>query len=96
MKIAITLALVSLVLAAGSLFGADTKPTKEDRQKMAEMHSKMADCLKSDKPMGDCQSEMMKSCKSMMGKEGCPMMGQMKGMMKGGMMNQGADESSKE
>jgi hypothetical protein len=49
------------------------EPTKEQRQKMAEMHEKMAACLKSDKPASDCHKEMMASCKEAMGKE-CPMM----------------------
>jgi hypothetical protein len=49
--------------------------TKEQRQKMAEMHQKMADCLKSDKPMSECHAEMMKECQDKMGGEGCPMMG---------------------
>ncbi|MCM2280463.1 MAG: hypothetical protein NDI61_01300 [Bdellovibrionaceae bacterium] len=92
MKTTITVTLVAVTLAASSLIAADTKPSKEDRQKMAEMHTKMADCLKSDKPMGDCKNEMMKSCKSMMGKESCPMMDHTKGMMKGGMMNHGGEE----
>lgn len=57
---------------------------KEDRQKMAEMHSKMASCLKSDRPMDECRNEMMSSCQKMMGEDGCPMMGK-QGMMKGNM-----------
>lgn len=91
MKTTIAVALAMLMLSATSSFAADTKFTKEDRQKMADMHTKMAECLKSDKSMSDCQSEMMKSCKGMMGKEGCPMMGHMKGMMNG-MMNHGDKE----
>lgn len=90
MKTHIALTFATLIFAASSLFAADAKMSKEDRQKMAEMHTKMATCLQSDKPMSDCQGEMMKACKGMMGKEGCPMMGH----MKGGMMNHGADESS--
>jgi hypothetical protein len=33
--------------------------SKEDRNQMAEMHQKMAECLKSDKPMSECRSLMM-------------------------------------
>lgn len=86
--------LATLIFAVSTSFAAETKVSKEDRQKMADMHTKMAACLASDKPMSDCQGEMMKSCKSMMGKEGCPMMGHMKGMMKGGMMNEDSEDTS--
>jgi len=84
--------------AASIAFALETKVSKEDREKMAEVHIKMATCLQSDKPMSDCHTEMMKSCKDMMGKSGCPMMegmgmGHMKGMMGHGMMNY--DEENK-
>lgn len=65
------------------------EPTKEQREKMAESHEKMAECLKSDKAFEDCRGEMMKSCEEHMGKDGCPMMGhghgkgKHHGMMKG-------------
>lgn len=52
--------------------------TKEQREDMAMMHEKMVTCLRSDKPMEDCRDEMMGACKDQMGKEGCPMMGEMK------------------
>ena len=55
--------------------------TPEQRQNMAAAHDKMAACLRSEKPMTECRSEMMKSCKDMMGQGGCPMMGHMSGMM---------------
>jgi len=94
------LTLITLMLAITSpLFAAETKVSKDDRQKMAEMHTKMAACLKSDKPMSECQKDMMSSCRQMMGKDGCPMMGHMKGMMKGGMMmdeDQSQAKSNKE
>lgn len=73
-------------ISTGTL-AADSKPsnskstqheatmTKEQRQKMAEVHQKMADCLKSDKPLSECRSEMMKACHDNMGAQGCPMMG---------------------
>lgn len=44
--------------------------TKEQRQKMAEMHEKMAACLKSDKPFEECHKQMASSCSG-----GCGMMG---------------------
>lgn len=94
MKNMIAITLATIVLTSGSAFAADRKVSREDRQKMADVHTKMAECLKSNKAMTDCQSEMMRSCKSMMGKEGCPMMGHMQGMMKGDMMNPQSDETS--
>jgi hypothetical protein len=48
--------------------------TPEMRQKMATMHEKMATCLRSEKAMGECRSEMMGMHKDMMGKDDkCPM-----------------------
>lgn len=47
----------------------------ENRQKMAEIHDRMANCLRGDQSMESCHEEMMKSCKEAMGKDGC-MMGQ--------------------
>ena len=90
MKTQLTIIITTLIFATSFSFAADTQVSKEDRQKMAETHTKMAACLESDKSMSDCQGEMMKSCKSMMGKTGCPMMGDMdhmKGMMQGQMMD---------
>jgi len=86
MKTRINITLVTLVFATSFSFAAETSTSKEERKQMAEMHTKMAACLESDKPMSECQGEMMKSCKNMMGKTGCPMMGDvdhMKGMMQG-------------
>jgi hypothetical protein len=63
-------------------------PSAEQRQKMAEVHQRMADCLKSERPMSECRSEMMKGCEGM-GRDACPMMGMGRGMgygMGGGMM----------
>ena len=59
-----------------------TAPPKEVREKMATLHEQMAACLRSDKPLADCHSEMMKSCQDTMGKKDCPMMGH--GMMGSG------------
>lgn len=36
--------------------------TKEQRVKMADMHDKMAACLRSDRAMKDCHDEMKMSC----------------------------------
>lgn len=56
---------------------ADAKPAKtgkaapspEDRAKMAEAHEKMAACLRSNRPMKECRSEMGKVHKGMGGHE---------------------------
>jgi len=48
--------------------------SKETREKMAALHEQMASCLRSDKSLAQCHSEMAKSCKEQLG-EGCPMMG---------------------
>ncbi len=80
-----------LVLSAGVAWGADptpatsstAAPSKEDREKMAKLHEQMATCLRSDKSIADCRSEMMQSCRSSVGAQGCQMMG-MGGRMGGG------------
>ncbi|MGE4130335.1 MAG: hypothetical protein AB7F86_01785 [Bdellovibrionales bacterium] len=51
------------------------EPTKEERTKMAEMHTKMAACLGTDKPFADCHKEMADSCPMKGGDGMCPMMG---------------------
>lgn len=54
--------------------------SKDARQKMAEMHQQMADCLKSDKSFAECHKGMMANCPMM--KDGnCPMMGSEMPMM---------------
>ena len=49
-------------------------PSKETREKMAQLHEQMAACLRSDKSIDACRSEMMKNCHDL-GEQGCPMMG---------------------
>lgn len=41
---------------------AYSEPSKEVRAQMAQMHEKMATCLRSDKLMSQCQDEMMSNC----------------------------------
>jgi len=64
-------------------------PTAEQRQKMADIHQKMADCLRSDRPIAECRSEMATACHDMLGAGACPMMGQGRGGMGPGMMGGG-------
>jgi hypothetical protein len=56
-------------------------PTAEQRQKMAEIHQKMADCLRSDRPIEECRSEMATACHDSLGADQCPMMGKHGGGM---------------
>ncbi len=53
--------------------------SREQRESMAKTHENFAACLRSDKSISDCHSEMKKSCQESMGKMDCPMMG--KGMV---------------
>ena len=66
--------------------------TREQRNKMADAHEKMAACLRSTKPLSECHQEMMQACKANLGAE-CPMM-HMHGMhgMHGGQMPPPAQE----
>jgi hypothetical protein len=79
------IASVLVLMGASAVFAADppaansTAASKEMREKMATVHEHMAACLRSDKPLADCRSEMMKDCQDTMGKKECPMMGH--GMM---------------
>ena len=49
-------------------------PSKEQREKMALVHEKMATCLRSERTMEDCHHEMQSSCSEVMGKKHCQMM----------------------
>ena len=83
---ALVLLASSSALAAEPKKSAPAEPSPEVRQQMAAVHQKMADCLKSDRPMADCRAEMANSCKQMVGASGCPMMGSGTGGMGPGMM----------
>ena len=48
------------------------KMTREERNKMANAHKKMADCLLSERPMKECHTEMESACHEAMGSN-CPM-----------------------
>lgn len=74
--------IIFLLLATSSLHAATKQSTKmmpmemtaEQRVNMATAHENMAACLKSDKTLEACHSEMQESCKSTMGNQGCFMM----------------------
>jgi hypothetical protein len=86
---ALALALAGPARAAEPKKAAAPAPTAEQRQKMAEVHQKMADCLRSDRPIAECRSEMATACHDMLGADGCPMMGKGAGGMGPGMMGKG-------
>ncbi len=88
----------ALVAAAGAAFSAEpsasssTMPSKEMREQMAVVHEQIAACLRSDKSIAECRTEMMQKCQETMGQEGCQGMGMGKGMGMGmgmGMGNMG-------
>jgi hypothetical protein len=90
-----TIATFALISALG-FWGAPTRaadpekmpaPDAAQRQKMAEVHRKMAACLESTRPMAQCREEMHESCRGMMGEASCPMMGMGTGGMGPGMMH---------
>jgi hypothetical protein len=83
-KRAAIVAMVGALLSVSAAWAADpapaaptsqAAPSKEMREKMAKLHEQMAACLRSDKSIDECRTEMMKECHETMGKEGCPMMG---------------------
>jgi hypothetical protein len=90
-------AVAALALAmAGPARAAEPKkaapppaPTAEQRQQMADIHQKMADCLRSDRPIAECRKEMATACHDTLGATACPMMGQGAGGMGPGMMGGG-------
>lgn len=81
---------------------AAAAPSKEMRATMAAAHERMAECLRSDRAVADCRSEMQATCRSMMGGQGqgcpmaggqgCPMQGQ--GMRKRAMQTPSASDPS--
>jgi len=77
------LASVLMIMGAGTALAASpAEPSRQMREKMAGLHEQMATCLRSDKAIADCHSQMMKSCQDAMGEQGCRMMRH--GMMGGG------------
>ncbi len=78
---------LALLLVAGAAFAGSasdagqSEPSKEMRAKMATLHEQMAACLRSDKTMTECRSEMRKHCQETMGKDHCSMMDRGGGMM---------------
>lgn len=87
-RVALPLAALAVFALAspGRALAADPGP--EQRQKMAEAHQKMADCLRSTRPFAECHKEMTAACHDMGDAMGCPMMGKGHGGMGHGMMQE--------
>lgn len=84
---------VAFAADGSSKTGKISAPTKEQRQKMADLHEKMAACLKSDRLISDCRKEMVRDCKDASGSDNCPMMG---GKMERGMRHRRVDSQNQE
>lgn len=87
--IATAITIVLLIALGSAAFAAHAPtapptPTKAMRERMATLHEQMAACLRSDKPISECRTEMLRHCKAMMGNQGCTRM-----MGAGGMMGMG-------
>jgi len=84
----------ALLASAGPTWAADTQkppppePTAEQRQKMADVHQKMAECLRSTRAIAECRSEMATACHGL-GAGACPGFGRGRGGMGPGMMGYG-------
>ncbi len=77
-------AIAAILLSVAAVWAADpppssstpqASPSKETREKMAALHEQMAACLRSDKSINDCRTEMMNSCRETIGPQGCQRMG---------------------
>lgn len=74
--------LAAIAISFIGLSALAEEPSKDQREKMAATHEKMAQCLRSDKSINDCHNEMREQCNQANFGE-CPMMGQTKrGMMR--------------
>lgn len=87
MRNLILTAAVIILSISTSTFAADKAKSKgekmpvfsaEQRKNMADLHEKMAQCLRSDKAIEECHADMKTGCESL-GKDGCPMMGKTHG-----------------
>jgi hypothetical protein len=83
------IAALTLIWAFSVRAAEPAVPSAEVRQKMAAVHQQMADCLRSDRPIAECRTEMMKSCQELVGQSSCPMIGSGAGGMGPGMMGGG-------
>lgn len=73
LAIAVSALLSSPVAMAEPKADGDRQSKIKMHEQMAETHRKAADCLKANKPMEECKSEMMKNCPMMKAGKKCPM-----------------------
>jgi hypothetical protein len=73
----------ALLLTLAATAPAQTPPapsalpevSKETRDKMAALHEQMASCLRSDKSLAACRSQMVKDCQEQLGTLECALSG---------------------
>lgn len=70
-KYAASMLAFGLVFSAGAFGHGDDNLNSATRQKLANIHEKMAECLRSDKMVKECKQDMRKNCRETVGKEGC-------------------------
>ena len=63
--------------------GSSSQMSPELKKEMADMYQKMADCMKTEKPMDQCQKDIVKDCPVAAKTGHCPLMEGMRPMMKG-------------
>lgn len=81
LTVGLALALVSALPSWATDQPASLAPDKVQREKMAQAHAKMAECLRSARPMAECQTEMRSAHSLGMGAQKGPGMKQGCGMM---------------
>ena len=76
------IAVALLLSLAGSVTAQTPRPTsvppkisRETREKMAALYEQMASCLRSDKSVAECRSQMGKDCQEQLGTIQCSMSG---------------------
>ncbi len=72
--VALAMVWASAAFAADPPTAAPAEPSREAREQMAAAHQKIADCLRSSRPVAECHAEMKAGGGCMMGDGGCPMM----------------------
>lgn len=76
------LALAGAADDAAKTAAPDRQSMIERHEKMADLHKKVAECLKAGKPVDECHAAMAKEC-PMRGSGACPMKGGQCGMCSG-------------
>jgi hypothetical protein len=69
-RVAVAAALLLLGAAAtyADTPAADSRvPSQQTREKMAVLHEQLAACLRSDRPVNECRSEMVTNCQAQIG-----------------------------